>query len=95
MSLSLAMVLSLERPMRELRVGGATRAVAASGAMVSLCARDGAILAVCMHVHDVLSVVRVTSIETLAQPREDPRLVEDGDWNVRATVLNTMCSLAF
>ena len=23
------------------------------------------------------------------------RLVEDGDWNVRATVRNTMCSLAF
>ena len=23
------------------------------------------------------------------------RLVEDGDWNVHATVLTTMCSLAF
>ena len=33
MSLSLAVVLSLERPMRELSVGGATRAIAASGAI--------------------------------------------------------------
>ena len=37
MNLSLAMVLSLERP----TVGGSTRAVAASGAIGSLCARDG------------------------------------------------------
>ena len=35
MDLSLAMVLSLERPIRELSVGGATRAVAASGAIGS------------------------------------------------------------
>ena len=48
------------------RVGGATRVVAAPGAIGSLCARDGAILAVCMHVYDVLGVVRVTSIEILA-----------------------------
>ena len=60
-------------PMRELGVGGATRAVAASGALGSLCARDGAILAVCMRVYDVSGFVRVTSIEILAQPREDHR----------------------
>ena len=67
-------VLSLERPMRELRVGGATRTAAASGAIGSLCARDGAILAesvrTCM-MSWVLS--EFTSIEILAQPREDHR----------------------
>ena len=67
------LVLSLARPMRDLRLGRATRAVAASGATGSLCARDGAILAVCMHVYDVLGFVRVTSIEILAQLREDHR----------------------
>ena len=46
----------------------------------------------CMHVYDVLGFVRVTSIEILAT-RRPPRLVADGDCNVRATVLNTM--LAF
>ena len=54
-------------------MGGATRAVAASVAIGSLCARDGAIPAVCMHVYDVLCFVRATSIEILAQPREDHR----------------------
>ena len=39
----------------------------------SLCARDGVIPAVCMHVYDVLGFVRATSIEILAQPREDHR----------------------
>ena len=47
--------------------------VAASGAIGSLCAGDGAIEAVCMHVYDVLGFVRVTSFEMLAQPREDHR----------------------
>ena len=51
-------------------MGGATRAVAASS---SLRARDGGILAVCMHVYDVLGFVRLTSIEILALPREDHR----------------------
>ena len=64
MNLSLAMVLSLERPMRDLRVGGATRAAAPSGTIGSLFAKDGANLTVCVHVHDVLGLVRVTSIET-------------------------------
>mmetsp|Transcript_8471 Transcript_8471/g.23569 ORF Transcript_8471/g.23569 Transcript_8471/m.23569 type:complete len:123 (-) Transcript_8471:4-372(-) len=54
MKLSLTMVLSLERPMRELRVGGAGRAVEALRALGSLRAKggEGAIVAVCMHVHD-------------------------------------------
>ena len=73
MNLSLAMVLSLERLMRELSVGGATGAVAASGAIGSLCARDGAIPAVCMHLYGVLDFARAASIEILAQPRQDHR----------------------
>ena len=53
-----------------------------------------------MHVYDVLGFVRVTSIEIFWHSHEKTidiiaRLVADGDWNVRATVLNTMCSLAF
>ena len=39
----------------------------------SICTRDGAILAVCLLVYDVFGFVRVTLIETLAQPREDHR----------------------
>ena len=58
MDLSLAVMLSLERLVREMRVGGATRAVAASGAIGSLSARGGAIPAVFMHVYDVLGFVR-------------------------------------
>ena len=64
---------ALGTPDARIESGGATRAVAASGAMVSLRARDGAVLAVCMHVYDVLGFVRVTSIEILAQSREDHR----------------------
>ena len=71
MNLSRAMVLSLERPMRELRVSGASSAVAAFRAIESLCERDGAFLVVCMQVHDGLGFVRVTAMETLAQPREE------------------------
>ena len=93
-------VLSLARPMRELRVGGATRAITASGAIGSLCARDGAILAesarTCMMSCVLSELPRLRfwhshekTIEIVA------RLVEDGDWNVRATVLSAMCSLAF
>ena len=37
------------------------------------CVKHGAILAVCMHMHGVLACVRVTSIEILAQRREDRR----------------------
>ena len=55
--------------MRELRVGGATRAVAASGAMVHS-ARE---MEPFLQSYDVSSLVRVTSIEILAQPREDHR----------------------
>ena len=39
----------------------------------SICTRDGAILAVCLLVYDVFGFVRLTLIETLAQPREDHR----------------------
>ena len=99
MNLSLAMVLSLERPMRESRVGGATRAIAASGAIGSLCARDGAILVVRDLVYDVLCFVRDTSLRFRHSHEKTieiiAKLEADGDWNVRASVLNTMCSLAF
>ena len=63
----------LGTPDARIECGGATRAVAATGAVGSLCARDGAIPAVCMHVHNVLGSVRATSIDTLAQPRDDHR----------------------
>ena len=92
MNLSLAMVSSLERLMRELSVGGATRAITASVAIGSLCAKDGAIPAVCMHLYDVLDFVRVTSFEIL------PSLA---DWWKTVTGTSTQlsslrcCSLAF
>ena len=93
------MVLSLEHPLRELRVGGTTRAVAAFGAMVSLPAKDRAILAVRMRVYDVLRSVHLFRLRFWHSHEKtidiNAGLVEDGDRNVRATVLNVLCSLAF
>ena len=51
------MVLSLERPMRDLRVSERKRAFAASRALGFLDAREGAILADRAHVRDGLGFV--------------------------------------
>ena len=85
--------------MREMTVGEATRAVAASGEIGPLCARDGAILAVSVHEYDVLVLSELPrlrfwhsyekTIEIVA------RLVEDGDWNVRATFLTDTVQFGF
>ena len=77
--------------MLELSAGGATRAVAASGSIGSLCARDGAIPAVCMHVYDVLGFVRTVSIEILAWPREKPSR-SLADWWKTVTGTSTQLS---
>ena len=58
MNLSLAVVLSLERLMRKWRVGGATRAVAASGAMVhSAPEMDPFLQSACTCISETMQVV--------------------------------------